>query len=306
MPDTCPRRAKPRQPFAMCTDKAMVRVCLTVGVVVVAGLGSGAPASAAADNGPLSGHAASLYRQAKETGRFFDQAQRLHPEVRPTSDGQSFSLIWKSAPSPRRWIVSLHGAGHPAKGFATDDLAIWHRHLAGREVGLVSLQWWMGTGSEAKDFYTPLDMYREIDLVLQHVQAQPGDVLLHGFSRGSANTYAVAAIDAGQGRHYFALIVANSGSVALDYPPNRDLLRGAYGQRPLRDTHWITVAGGKDPQPEQSGIPAMRRTASWLREQGATIDEAIEDPNGGHGALHLDPRNCRLVLDRFLRPTAGR
>ena len=164
----------------MCTDKAMVRVCLTVGVVVVAGLGSGAPASAAADNGPLSGHAASLYRQAKETGRFFDQAQRLHPEVRPTSDGQSFSLIWKSAPSPRRWIVSLHGAGHPAKGFATDDLAIWHRHLAGREVGLVSLQWWMGTGSEAKDFYTPLDMYREIDLVLQHAAREadvPVDVL---------------------------------------------------------------------------------------------------------------------------------
>jgi hypothetical protein len=27
--------------------------------------------------------------------------------------------------------------------------------------------------------------------------------MLHGFSRGSANTYAIAAIDAGRGRRYF-------------------------------------------------------------------------------------------------------
>jgi hypothetical protein len=44
----------------------------------------------------------------------------------------------------------------------------------------------------------------------------------------------------------------------------------------------------------------MKRTAAWLREQGAAVIETIEDPDEGHGALQRNPKNARRVLDLFL------
>ncbi len=270
-------------------------------IFAILALLSVAGAAAGAEPTPLSGSAAALYQKALDTGRFGAQARKLDPEVRATSDGRSFYLVWKSSLAPTRWIVSLHGAGRPARGFATDDLTIWHPHLKGRDVGLFCVQWWLGTGDRTEDFLTPLQVYREIDRALQSLGVKPGNVMLEGFSRGSTNTYAVAAIDRGQGQHYFSLVVASSGSVALDYPPNLALLRGDYGPRPLAGTRWITVAGASDPDSERDGVVGMRRTAVWLKEQGAIVLESIEDPSFGHGALHLNPENARRVLDAFLK-----
>lgn len=253
------------------------------------------PAHAQTD---LSGHAAELYRQAQAT-KFSATIVKLQPQVLPTSDGQSFLIAWRATPgqsSPRHWIVSLPGTG----GFATDDLAIWSPHLQGRDVGLLSVQWWLGGERERGTYYAPEQIYREIDLALQKLGVTPGTVLLHGFSRGSANSYAIAALDAGRGRKYFALNVASSGGVGLDFPPTRALTTGAYGDHPLRGTRWVTAAGARDPQPERDGIPGMRRAAAWLQEQGAIVALSIEDPGSGHGALMLNPQNARRVLDLFL------
>lgn len=96
-------------------------------------------------------------------------------------------------------------------------------------------------------------------------------------------------------------MVANSGGVALDYPPTRDLVEGRYGTRPLAGTRWITVCGERDPHPDRDGCPGMRRTAGWLREQGAQIVAAIEDAEGGHGVLHRNPRHVARVLELFSR-----
>lgn len=249
----------------------------------------------------LTGQAEKLYQQAMKTGRFAAESQKLNPDIQPTSDGASFFVVWKSVEDPKQWIVSLHGAGRPAKGFATDDLAVWYPHLKNREVGIVCLQWWLGKGDTIKDFYKPLAIYREIDRALQSLKVEPGKVMLHGFSRGSTNTYAVAAIDAGKGKHYFSLIVASSGGVSLDYPPNQALLRGEYGDQPLKGTRWITVAGATDPNSDRAGLIGMQRTTSWLKEQGAIVVESIEDPKFGHGALHRNPENSKLVLDIFFK-----
>lgn len=247
----------------------------------------------AASSETLSGEAAALFARAHD-GRFYADSMRLHPDIEPTSDGRSFVVIWKAAPRPRRWIVSLHGS----HGFATEDLAVWHRHLEGREVGLICIQWWKGGGEATADYYTPREIYREADAVLRRLGVGAGQAMLHGFSRGSANVYAVMALDAKQ-RH-FSLAVADSGGVALDYPPIRAIDDGDYGDHPLRGTRWVTVAGGRDPHPERDGIPAMRRTADWLRHQGATVICAIEDEDGGHGAFHRSMSNARRVLDLFL------
>jgi len=264
------------------------------GIVSLAFTANGAAAE------PLTGKAADLYQQAIKTGRHAANFEKTKHEIRPTNDGRSFFVIWKGSDAPTKWIVSLHGAGRPAKGFATDDLAIWYPHLKDRTAGLICLQWWFGTGDRTEDFYTPMAMYREIDQLLAGMHIKPGTVMLHGFSRGSANTYALAALDAGRGPHYFSLIVASSGGAALDYPPTRAIGRGEYGQEPLRGTKWITVAGARDPEPDRDGIAGMKRTAGWLKDQGAVVAEQIEDPNSGHGALVLNPKNAARVLDRFL------
>lgn len=244
----------------------------------------------------LRGQAEDNYRRA-QSGKWFAAAAKLSPEILPTSDGQSFLVAWKAPGSnPTRWIVSLHGS----RGFATDDLAIWHPSVKDRDVGLLSVQWWVGADDTPKSYYAPLQIYREIDIALQKLGVQPGRAMLHGFSRGAANSYAVAAIDAGRGRRYFSLIVASSGGVAADFPPTRAILAGAFGDQPLRGTHWITAAGAHDPNPDRDGIPAMKRTASWLVEQGASVIERIEDPAQGHGALQLNSANARHVVDVFL------
>jgi hypothetical protein len=254
------------------------------------------PASVAQET--LTGESGEAYRRAR-SGRWFADATKLRPEILPTSDGRSFIVVWKPAgTNPKRWIVSLHGS----HGFATDDLAIWYRSLKDRDVGLVSVQWWVGDDDTNRSYYTPLEIYREMDMALRKLGVQPGMAMLHGFSRGSANSYAVAALDAGRGRHYFSLIVASSGGVATDFPPTRAILAGAFGERPLRNTRWVTAAGARDPNPDRCGIPGMRRTAEWLQQQGAIVMERIEDPATGHGALKLNPKNVRHVLDLFLNP----
>jgi hypothetical protein len=251
--------------------------------------------SVSAAEPPLTGQAAALYKQA-QGGRSFADAAKLKPELLPTSDGQSFLVVWKAANAPKRWIVSLPGT----HGFATDDLVVWHPHLKNRDVGLVCVQWWLGSGDQTVDYYAPEQIHREVDLALKKLGVQTNTVMLHGFSRGAANSYAVMALDAGRGRHYFSLAVASSGGVGLDYPPTRKISSGAYGGRPLQGTRWVTAAGGRDPNPERDGIPGMKRAAMWLKEQGATVVESIEDPAEGHGALQRNAKNAGRVLDLFL------
>lgn len=229
--------------------------------------------------------AADLYRKA-QAGDWFAQADALHPTLVPTSDGRSFLVVWKPSAAPKQWIVSLHGTG----GFATDDLALWHPYLEGRDIGLVCVQWWLGEGDV---YYSPAQIYGEVDTVLKSLGVPPGQVMLHGFSRGSANSYALAAQDSGR---WFSLCVASSGGVGLDFPPTKEIVPGA-----LRPTRWVTAAGARDPNPDRDGIPGMRRTAEWLRQQGATVVDVIEDPVEGHGALMRNPANARRLLDLFQR-----
>jgi len=240
--------------------------------------------------------AAGLYEKAK-TGRYFATCAKLQPTLLPTTDGRTFALVWRSVPKPTKWVVSLHGS----RGFATDDLAIWSGQVESRELGFVCLQWWLGTGDRMSDYLSPDECYREIGAILDKQGVCAGQAMLHGFSRGSANSFAIMALDAGKGKHFFGLAVASSGGVGVSYPPTRAIVDGTYGERPLAGTRWMTVAGAADPNPNRDGIQGMRAAADWLRAQGANVLESIEDPVEGHGALQRNPANARHVLDVWLK-----
>lgn len=246
----------------------------------------------------LSGASAALYAQAIKDGKFTSNYRALKTDVSPTTDNKSFYVVWKTAEHPKRWMVTVHGTG----GFATDQLAVWSAHLKDREIGVISMQWWFGRSGPG-DYYPPADLYREIAAALAAQNVTPGYAMLFGFSRGSANSFAVKAIDAGRGKNYFALNVASSGGVALNFPPTAAIAKGDYGKDPLRGTKWVTSAGAKDPNPDRDGINGMRDTKKWLESQGATVVKAIEDPKFGHGALVLNAGDARQVIDLFFKLT---
>lgn len=125
-------------------------------------------------------------------------------------------------------------------------------------------------------------------------------MLLHGFSRGSANIYGVAALDRKTGNDFFSLVVANAGGAAEDFPFNRDIDRGRLGKSPFARTRWVLFCGGKDPHPDRDGCPGMSRTKKWIEGKGGSVALFIQDPSSGHGGFHLNKANVAKALDLFI------
>jgi pimeloyl-ACP methyl ester carboxylesterase len=237
----------------------------------------------------LRGEAKKLFEKSKSMQPMMRSFDFPH-EVVPTSDQKSFYAIFKpEGPPPKYWIVCLHGS----VSFAFGDLAAWLNKVWGHDTGIIALQWWIGPNDQWEDYYTPKEIYREISKILEKEKVKPQSVMLVGFSRGSATTYPVVAMD-NQNKKYFLLNIASSGSVEPETERIKSIPKGA-----LKNTKWLTVAGKLDFDPNQGGIPAMRKTASWLKDQGAVVIESIEDQTSGHGALLRNEKNAYHVLEKF-------
>ena len=97
----------------------------------------------------------------------------------------------------------------------------------------------------------------------------------------------------------FRSIIANAGGMAADFPMNREIESGRFGSTPFASTRWWLYCGGRDPDPERDGCPAMRRSQRWLQDKGARA-ELTEDPGGEHGGFHRRGQNVERALDWFL------
>lgn len=220
-------------------------------------------------------------------------------QILPTTDGKSFYVLWLPANSdpanPPPIIVSLHGHG----SWAFDEFFLWHSYAVERGYGILALQWWFGGGEEVADYYLPQQMYPVIENALRENHVQSQTVLLHGFSRGSANSYGLVALDRASGNNFFLLTVSNSGGATRNFPPNQSIERGDFGAQPFANTHWVMVCGMNDPNPDRDGCSGMRTTRDWVTQYGGAVDLLIEDPNGDHGAFHRNPANVNAALDVF-------
>ena len=209
--------------------------------------------------------------------------------VEPTPDGSSFFLTY-SPPGARAdapVVVSLHGH----ESWACNEAVLWKDELDRRGWRLLALQWWFGNGQKRESYLRPNEMYPAIESELQGVK--PGGAILHGFSMGSANSYALAGLDRDTGNNFFGLCIANAGSAETDYPPTAAV-------RSLAGTRWVLYAGVKDWQnPEKSGPEAMTRTSNWLASKGAKVELFLKDPGGDHGGFHRRPQNMRDALDCY-------
>ncbi len=253
-------------------------------------------ASISADASQAGGEALLEMAKTKRAPRY-EYAMQNHAEIGYTADGKSFYLFWAPenySPETTPVIVTIHGHD----GWAVEDFYVWHSILKERGYAMLAVQWWLGEGESIKDYLTPQEIYRVIDDVFQKKRIQ-APALLHGFSRGSTNTYALAAMDVSTGHHYFKLFIANAGKANSNYPPTAAIEKGQFGENPLGGTRWITYAGGQDTNPDRDGIPGMRQAGEWIERYGGKVVLAIEDPNSGHGGFHRNPDNTNKALDEF-------
>lgn len=182
-------------------------------------------------------------------------------------------------------IVSLPGHGTTAE----EGYQAWSRHLTG-EYALAEFDWWKGTGEKKSDYYTPAEIVREVRPFLVNQGYDADDVIiLHGFSRGSANTYAVIVQDHLLSRPVFDAVISNAGKYQSDFPLADKPLSDEEITKFYTDIPWVLVCGGLDPNPSRDGCPGMTETKEFLTEHGANVLALLTDPNASHGVFHMSP-----------------
>lgn len=220
--------------------------------------------------------------------------------VHATPDGNSFYLQWFPAganPQNTPLIVSLPGSS----SYAFDELYLWHHQARLHGCGIIALQWYRGDSSAyPNDYFNDTLVYTFLDSALSAIGYPPGKAFLHGFSRGSARSYAIVFMDIQSGNNYFCTTLSNSGSAEPGYPLYAAITAGAYGPQVYAGKRWALFCGGLDPNPTLSGCIGMTNTQSWLQSQGASVDLFIQDPNLGHGGFHQTDVYIDSVLDYYL------
>jgi hypothetical protein len=226
----------------------------------------------------------------------FKFGQQIGVNNRVTRDGRLFVTTWSPVPSPKGWVVVLPDA----KGWAQEEVALWHPVLVRRQVGIIAAQWWFGTGDGPAHYAQADVIYREIEQALRTMGAKPGSMLLYGIGRGADAAFAVQALDRHSGGRFFAATLVNSGSMAEDLPANRRVAQGQFGLGPFDDTRWIYFCGGRDAEQDRAGCPTVRGAFNAVRRFGGKNELFIEDPRGTRASFLREQKHVDAALDKYL------
>ncbi|MDP2385574.1 MAG: T9SS type A sorting domain-containing protein [Bacteroidota bacterium] len=221
-------------------------------------------------------------------------------DILPTPDGNSFYIKWfpvGSTPSSTPLIVTLHGSS----GYAFPEFFDWHSQAIQHGCGIIALQWYRGDSAGfPNDYFNDTTLYSYIDFALSEFNYPSAKAFLHGFSRGSARSYALNFYDSHGGKNYFCTTLSNAGGAEPSYPLYSDITLGVHGTNVFAGIHFNLFCGGNDPNPNQSGCIGMNNTKNWLQAQGATVDIFIEDDTLGHDGFHTIPMYMDSILDQYL------
>lgn len=235
-----------------------------------------------------------------------DSADTLNsPEKIVSSDGKTYFSYGAPAgqnnKSPKKIIISLPGHGT----LADDGYQAWSGHLEGTGYAIAEFNWWDGEGETMGDYYSPTKAVGQIREFLKDEGYTSGDVVvLHGFSRGSANTYAVIVSDKQAKAPVFDAVISNSGKYQSDFPLSAQTLSDSQITRLFNGIPWVLSCGGTDPNPERDGCAGMTETNTWLEAHGVNVLALLTDPNLGHGAFHKStlelPKQALTLIDEAL------
>ena len=110
--------------------------------------------------------------------------------------------------------------------------------------------------------------------------------IYHGFSRGSANSYAVAVLDGADDQRWMTRYIANSGawsSSNVPPPPVKDVL-DAGSTTALSNTEFYIYYGLQDHDPSQNGETAQKNAAKIVQQLGGSV-KLVENPEGCHSTF---------------------
>ena len=203
---------------------------------------------------------------------------------------QTISVESTTPAHPSALIVAVHGHNDHAER----EYSLWQPYATSHHLGLVSVEWQTRWGKNAQ-FLSPQGTYGMIRRAVTREGIAPGRVLLHGFSQGSHESFALTALDHAQAR-LFAMTLAESGG---DGDP------GGAGAG-FAGTRWDIYCAGRDPWPNLSGCPAMRRARTLLTASGASVTRFLVDPPAHHGGFLHNARDVDLVLGDFAGALARR
>lgn len=240
-----------------------------------------------------------------------DSANTLsNPQKITSTDGKTHFVYGAPAgqnnKSPKRIIISLPGHSTTAE----TGYEAWQPHLAslnGGSYALAEFNWWDGGGNKMENYYNPTDGMEQIRAFLRSQGYTSSDiVVLHGFSRGSANTYAFIANDQQIGNPVVDAVISNSGKFESNFPvfTNEPQPSDADYTKYFTGMPWVLVCGGKDPNIGQSDCGGMEQTKLFLHQHGANVLGLLEDPSEGHGAFHMSqlelPKQAIDLIEKAL------
>ncbi len=232
----------------------------------------------------LPGAAQALYDSAyAQDPVIADSAFIQGAQILATPDSNSFYIQWfptGATPNTTPLIVSLHGSH--CNAFM--EFRSWHQQALQHGCGIIALQWYRYRPNPPYDYFPDDTLYSYFDSALTNISYPSGKALLHGFSRGSARSYAIIFNDIQSGKNYFCTTISNSGSADLNYPLYNSIDTGAYGPTVFAGKHWNLFCGGQD---TIVGCAKMANTQTWLQGQGATVDIFIQDPALDHDGFQL-------------------
>lgn len=277
--------------------RAHRRLGLALAVVLLAGAGVAAALSAGGETAPARAAGSStLVRKAIARDRAsYAVARRAHARVHVWSGGRAFTVFSPGTRRPAAVIVTLHGF----KSTAFEQYAEWAPYARRHGYGLLSLQWRTGFDRRAK-FLSGGAIYSIVSRALRSEGVRRGRALLHGYSSAAFRTYGVTALDRRRHR-LFGVTIANAGAPNPGYP-SRELVRGRH---PFRGSTWVMFCGGRDPHPDFTGCPAMRRARSYVRARGGAVARFIVDPRAGHSGFMQRRSNVESALAVFAKHLGG-
>ncbi|MFZ5552782.1 MAG: T9SS type A sorting domain-containing protein [Bacteroidota bacterium] len=235
----------------------------------------------------LSGGAQVLYDSAyAQDPSLVNYATTNGAQVLSTPDSNSFYLKWfptGAIPNATPLIVTLHGS----QCNAFMEFKSWHPQAELHGCGIIALQWYRYNNNPPYDYFPDDTLYNYIDSVLTNISYPSGKALLHGFSRGSARSYAMIFYDIQSANNYFCTTVSNAGYVDLGYPLYDSINDGVYGLNFFAGKHWNLFCGPPEPPIAGGACDGLNFTQTWLQNQGAAVDIYIQDSSLGHNGFQL-------------------
>ena len=213
---------------------------------------------------------------------------------------QWFPANWESR-TDKRIIMTLHGSG----GHAERMFHLWYRNSQAHGCAIIAPQYARDDeGQGSMRFEDSPAIYDQLRIIVQRLRQ--GDkandhtvLVLHGFSRGAARVFELAALDrAPDGMRAFSAFIADSGTTMAENhgqisPMLRQLSPSAYqGAR-----FWLYCATGDH---DGRTCQGMRRMREFITSHGGLVDDLCMFESNKHGLLITGgPRKSSSALNRL-------